>query len=161
MDLPMMVRSSAIWKLDMKIGKAAERSDVSAKMIRYYESIGLLAKAARHANTYRDFDERDVHDLRFIKRARALGFSIEEITRLLALWRDAKRPSREVKAITRAHVSKLEARIREMQSMVNALKHLADNCHGDDRPACPILADLGAHGSPSQKPALIPARART
>jgi MerR family transcriptional regulator, copper efflux regulator len=131
----------------MKIGEASRRSGVSSKMIRYYESIGLLAKAARRDNTYRDFDERDVHDLRFIKRARTLGFSVEEITRLLALWRDAERPSRDVKAITGAHIADLEARIGEMQSMVAALNHLADHCHGDDRPDCPILNDLG--GLPS------------
>jgi Cu(I)-responsive transcriptional regulator len=131
----------------MKIGEASKRSGVSAKMIRYYESIGLLAPAARRENTYRDFDESDVHDLRFIKRARMLGFSVEEITRLLALWRDAARPSREVKAITGAHIADLESRIAEMQSMVTALKHLAAHCHGDDRPGCPILEDLGGRFS--------------
>ena len=127
----------------MKIGEAAERSGVSAKMIRYYESIGLLAKAARRDNAYRDFDVRDVHDLRFIRRARSLGFSVEEITRLLALWRDRSRSSREVKAIADAHVADLEARIDEMQSMVATLKHLSGHCHGDGRPDCPILDDLG------------------
>jgi MerR family copper efflux transcriptional regulator len=127
----------------MKIGEASRRSGVSAKMIRYYESIGLLAKAARRDNTYRDFDERDLHDLHFIKRSRTLGFSIEEIARLLDLWRTADRPSREVKAITGAHIADLEARIAEMQSMVSALRHLAQRCEGDDRPECPILEDLG------------------
>ena len=127
----------------MKIGEASRRSGVSAKMIRYYESIGLLAKAARRDNTYRDFDKRDLHDLRFIKRSRTLGFSIEEIARLLDLWRTADRPSREVKVITGAHIADLEARIAEMQSMVSALKHLAQHCEGDDRPECPILEDLG------------------
>lgn len=127
----------------MNIGKASEASGVSAKMIRYYEGIGLLAKAARRENTYRDFDERDIHDLRFIKRARSLGFSVEEITRLLGLWRDARRPSRDVKAITSEHIAGLEARIAEMQGMVKALKHLASHCHGNDRPECPILEDLG------------------
>ena len=127
----------------MNIGKAAGASGVSAKMIRYYETIGLLARAARRENSYRDFDERDIHDLRFIKRARTLGFSVEEIARLLGLWRDAARPSREVKEITRAHIADLEVRIAEMQGMVSALKHLADHCHGNDRPDCPILEDLG------------------
>ncbi|HVL72214.1 MAG TPA: Cu(I)-responsive transcriptional regulator [Beijerinckiaceae bacterium] len=126
----------------MKIGAAAERSGVSTKMIRYYESIGLLAKAARRDNAYRDFDERDVHDLRFIRRARTLGFSVEEIARLLALWRDKGRPSREVKAIAEAHVADLEARIAEMQGMAATLRHLAHCCHGDERPDCPILDDL-------------------
>ncbi|MBJ6126860.1 Cu(I)-responsive transcriptional regulator [Microvirga splendida] len=127
----------------MNIGAASKASGVSAKMIRYYEGIGLLAKAARRENSYRDFDERDVHDLRFIKRARTLGFSVEEISRLLGLWRDAGRPSREVKQITASHIAGLEVRIAEMQGMVAALKHLAAHCHGDDRPECPILEDLG------------------
>jgi MerR family copper efflux transcriptional regulator len=127
----------------MNIGKAAEASGVSAKMIRYYETNGLLNKAARRENTYRDFDERDIHDLRFIKRARNLGFSVAEITQLLSLWRDAGRPSREVKKITAAHIADLETRITEMQGMVKALKHLAAHCHGNDRPDCPILDELG------------------
>ncbi len=134
----------------MNIGKAAQASGVSPKMIRYYEGVGLLNKAARRENTYRDFDERDVHDLRFIKRARSLGFSVEEIGRLLGLWRDAGRPSREVKEITAAHIRDLEARIREMQGMVAALRHLADHCHGDGRPDCPILEGLGGAGEPGE-----------
>lgn len=128
----------------MNIGKAAEASGVSAKMIRYYETNGLLAKAPRRENSYRDFDERDIHDLRFIKRARSLGFSVAEIAQLLGLWRDAGRSSREVKAITAHHIADLEARIAEMQGMVDALKHLASHCHGNDRPDCPILEDLGS-----------------
>lgn len=126
----------------MNIGKAAEASGVSAKMIRYYETNGLLNKAVRRQNTYRDFDERDIHDLRFIKRARNLGFSVAEISQLLGLWRDAGRPSREVKRITATHIADLEARIAEMQGMVSALKHLASHCHGNDRPDCPILESL-------------------
>lgn len=126
----------------MKIGAAAQDSGVSAKMIRYYEEIGLVRPAARRGNAYRDFDAHDVHDLRFIRRARALGFSIEEIGRLLALWRDAARPSREVKAITAAHIADLEARIAEMKGMVAALTHLSDHCTGDERPHCPILDGL-------------------
>jgi Cu(I)-responsive transcriptional regulator len=127
----------------MKISEASARSGVSAKMIRYYESIGLFAPTPRHENTYRDFDERDVHDLRFIRRARALGFSIEEIQRLLALWRDKDRPSREVKEIVGRHIEDLEARIAQMQGMVATLAHLAHHCHGDGRPDCPILDELG------------------
>jgi MerR family transcriptional regulator, copper efflux regulator len=127
----------------MKIGEAAERSGVSAKMIRYYESIGLLAPAPRRDNSYRDFDDRDVHDLRFIRRARSLGFSVEEITRLLALWRDKSRPSRDVKEIASAHIEALTRRIAELQSMVSTLQHLSHHCHGDHRPDCPILEDLG------------------
>jgi Cu(I)-responsive transcriptional regulator len=127
----------------MKIGAAAERSGVNAKMIRYYESIGLLAPAPRRDNSYRDFDDRDVHDLRFVRRARSLGFSVEEITRLLALWRDKSRPSREVKEIASAHIEALTKRIAELQSMVTTLQHLSHHCHGDHRPDCPILEDLG------------------
>jgi MerR family transcriptional regulator, copper efflux regulator len=137
----------------MNIGKVAQLSGVSAKMIRYYETNGLLNKAARRENTYRDFDERDIHDLRFIGRARSLGFSVAEITRLLGLWRDAGRPSREVKTITARHIADLEARIAEMQGMVSALKHLASHCHGNGRPDCPILDGLGgAHPEAAGKP---------
>jgi MerR family copper efflux transcriptional regulator len=133
----------------MRIGEAAARSGVSAKMIRHYESIGLLAPAARRDNSYRDFDARDVHDLTFIRRARDLGFSMEEISRLLALWRDRDRPSREVKQIAQAHVADLEARIARMQEMVATLSHLAECCAGDERPDCPILSGLaGEHGKP-------------
>src|SRR3712207_1667298 len=145
----------------MNIGKAAEASGVSTKMIRYYETNGLLHKAARRENSYRDFDERDIHDLRFIKRARNLGFSVEEITALLGLWRDAGRPSREVKSITSKHIADLEARIAEMQGMVDALKHLAVHCHGNDRPDCPILEDLARPAQESApEPKRLP-RART
>jgi MerR family copper efflux transcriptional regulator len=126
----------------MNIGAASRASGVNSKMIRYYEGIGLLAKAPRRDNRYRDFDHRDVHDLRFIRRARKLGFSMDEIQRLLGLWRDASRPSRDVKAITGTHIEALERRIAEMQAMVSALRHLSDHCHGDDRPDCPILEDL-------------------
>jgi len=132
----------------VKIGEAAERSGVKAKMIRYYESIGLLAPAPRRDNTYRDFDARDVHDLRFIRRARSLGFSIEEITRLLTLWRDKSRPSREVKEIASTHIDSLQQRISELQSMVSTLQHLSHHCHGDHRPDCPILDDLGRDDKP-------------
>jgi Cu(I)-responsive transcriptional regulator len=116
-------------------------------MIRYYESIGLLAPAPRHDNSYRDFDDRDVHDLRFIRRARSLGFSMEEITRLLALWRDKSRPSREVKDIASAHIEALTERIAELQAMVSTLEHLSRHCHGDHRPDCPILDDLAREHS--------------
>lgn len=127
----------------MRIGDAAKRSGVSAKMIRYYETIGLLAKAQRRDNDYRDFDDNDIHTLHFIRRARLLGFSVEEIGRLVELWRDKQRPSREVKAITEAHVADLRNRIAAMQAMVDALEDLVCHCHGDDRPTCPILEDLG------------------
>ena len=128
----------------MNIGQASRASGVSAKMIRYYESVGLIRPADRTASNYRDFSARDVNDLRFIKRARNLGFSVEEITRLLGLWRDHERPSREVKAIAQRHVEELDARIAEMQSIADTLRHLAHACAGDERPDCPILENLQA-----------------
>lgn len=128
----------------MNIGQASSATGVSAKMIRYYESVGLIRPAARTDSNYRDFSERDVNDLRFIRRARGLGFSVEEITRLLSLWRDGQRPSREVKALADQHVAALDARIAEMQAMADALRDLARACAGDERPDCPILTDLAA-----------------
>ena len=127
----------------MNIGRASSASGVTAKMIRHYESIGLLPPAERRANAYRDYGEREVHELRFIKRARRLGFSTPEIASLLALWRDRGRPSREVRNIAERHVAELEARIAEMQAMAGTLRALVHACHGDDRPDCPILDDLG------------------
>ena len=126
----------------MNIGQASRATGVSAKMIRYYESVGLIRPADRTQSNYRDFSERDVNELRFIRRARTLGFSVEEITRLLELWRDRGRPSREVKAIAQRHVEDLDARIAEMQAMADTLRHLAHACAGDGRPDCPILTDL-------------------
>jgi MerR family transcriptional regulator, copper efflux regulator len=126
----------------MNIGAAAAASGVTAKMIRHYESIGLLPPAERRPNDYRDYGEREVHELRFIKRARRLGFSMDEIGALLALWRDRGRPSRDVWRIAEAHVGDLEARIAEMQAMAKTLRQLMHKCHGDDRPDCPILEDL-------------------
>ena len=128
----------------MNIGQASKASGVSAKMIRYYESVGLIRPAARRDSGYRDLDERDLNDLRFIKRGRTLGFSMEEITKLLTLWRDQARPSREVKDLAERHVADLQARIAEMQAMADTLTQLASSCAGDARPDCPILADLGA-----------------
>ena len=128
----------------MNIGQAARASGVSAKMIRYYESIELTAAADRGASNYRHFSARDINELRFIKRARDLGFSVEEISRLLSLWRDRSRPSREVKAIAQQHVADLDARIAQMQAMADSLRQLAHCCAGDARPDCPILADLAA-----------------
>jgi MerR family copper efflux transcriptional regulator len=127
---------------DMTIGQAAKSSAVSAKMIRHYESIGLLPKAQRTESGYRLYDESDVHTLRFIQRARSLGFPLETIRTLLALWRNRRRSSGQVKELSLKHVEDLERKIAEMQSMVRTLKHLAHNCHGDERPDCPILDDL-------------------
>lgn len=126
----------------MTIGQAAKSSAVSAKMIRHYESIGLLSKAQRTDSGYRLYDETDVHTLRFIQRARSLGFPLETIRTLLALWRNRRRSSAQVKELSLRHVADLERKIIEMQSMVRTLKHLAHNCHGDERPECPILDDL-------------------
>jgi Cu(I)-responsive transcriptional regulator len=126
----------------MTIGQAAKSSAVSAKMIRHYESIGLLPKAQRTQSGYRLYDESDVHTLRFIQRARSLGFPLETIRTLLALWRNRRRSSAQVKDLAERHVADLERKITEMQAMVRSLKHLAHNCHGDERPDCPILDDL-------------------
>jgi len=130
----------------MNIGQAARASGVSAKMIRYYEQTGLIRPADRTDSNYRTFSERDVNDLRFIRRARTLGFGVEEIVNLLSLWRDRGRPSREVKAIAQSHIHDLETRIVEMQAMADSLRQLSDCCAGDDRPDCPILADLAGGG---------------
>lgn len=131
----------------MKIGQASKASGVSTKMIRYYESVGLIRPADRTDSDYRDFADRDVRELQFIRRARDLGFSVEEITQLLSLWRDRDRPSREVKAIAQKHVADLDARVAEMKAMADTLRHLASCCAGDDRPDCPILADLAEPGA--------------
>lgn len=134
----------------MNIGKAAQATGLSTKMIRYYEAQGLIRRADRTEGNYRDFSERDLNDLRFIRRARGLGFSFEEITRLLSLWRDGARSSREVKALAEKHVADLDARIGEMREMADTLRHLARCCVGDDRPDCPILSDL-ASGVPADR----------
>ena len=134
----------------MHIGQASKSSGVSTKMIRYYESVGLISPADRTDSNYRSFSERDVNELRFIKRSRNLGFSVEEITHLLSLWRDRSRPSREVKAIAKKHVEDLDGRIAEMQAMADTLRHLAHCCAGDDRPDCPILADLSDNAEPAE-----------
>ena len=133
----------------MNIGQAARASGVSAKMIRYYEQSGLIPPAGRTGAGYRDYSSKDVHELRFIRRARSLGFSMPEITQLLSLWRDRGRPSREVKAIADRHLADLDARIAEMQAMADTLRHLSHCCAGDDRPDCPILADLTAGALPA------------
>ncbi|MCO6176868.1 MULTISPECIES: Cu(I)-responsive transcriptional regulator [Ciceribacter] len=126
----------------MNIGEASEASGVSAKMIRYYEEIGLMRPASRTASNYRLYGEEEVHRLRFIRRARSLGFSLEETERLLRLWDDKSRASAEVKTVALAHIADLEEKIAAMKSMVATLTELADCCQGDHRPNCPILADL-------------------
>ena len=137
----------------MNIGQASRATGVSTKMIRYYDEIGLVRPASRTESNYREYDARQVNELRFIKRARNLGFSMQEITLLLSLWRDRARPSREVKAIADKHVAGLDARIAEMQEMADTLRHLAHGCAGDERPDCPILHDLTEGKEPAEPPA--------
>jgi MerR family transcriptional regulator, copper efflux regulator len=128
----------------MRIGEAAERSGVSAKLIRYYEAAGLLSPAGRAANGYRTFDERNLHELCFIKRVRSLGFPIKQIEELLRLWRDKHRPSRKVKALAELHMQTIAARMQAHQSIIKVLAHLIEACKGDDRPDCPILDELSS-----------------
>ena len=126
----------------MNIGEASRASGVSAKMIRYYESIGLIPAPARSESGYRHYLPNDIHTLRFVRRARDLGFSIEAIIRLLDLWRDRARASSDVKRVALDHVAALKTKIIDLQEMVATLEHLADHCRGDDRPDCPIMDDL-------------------
>lgn len=126
----------------MNIGQAAQASGISAKMIRYYETIGLIGPAGRTASGYRTYTDQDLHTLRFVRRARGLGFSVEQMHELLALWRDRKRASADVKRVALQHVQELERKAAELQQMADTLKHLAHHCHGNDRPDCPIIAEL-------------------
>jgi MerR family copper efflux transcriptional regulator len=126
----------------MNIGEAAQSSGVSVKRVRHYEAIGLLPKAKRTFSNYRVYSENDVHELRFIRRARDLGFSMDEIRELLGLWRNKSRSSAAVKRIAGRHVDDLKKKIAELQSMAQTLEHLTHHCHGDQRPDCPILDDL-------------------
>lgn len=128
----------------MNIGKAAEVSGVNAKLIRHYESIGIIPKASRSDAGYRVYSEADLHILSFVKRARALGFSMKEIKKLVSLWRNKSRASVDVKSLALAHVVEMEQKIVELQEMVKTLKHLAKNCHGDHRPDCPIINNLAS-----------------
>ncbi|MFA6239075.1 MAG: Cu(I)-responsive transcriptional regulator [Bacteriovorax sp.] len=126
----------------MNIGEAAVASGVNPKMIRHYESIGIIPKAQRSEAGYRVYRESDVHILSFVKKARGLGFSMIEIKKLVSLWRNKTRTSSEVKALSTSHIKKLEEKISELQAMVDTLRHLSKHCHGDSRPNCPILEEL-------------------
>lgn len=131
----------------MKIGDAAKASGVSAKMIRHYESIGLLPQAGRSDAGYRQYGDKDLRTLLFIRRSRDLGFSLDEIRGLLELWQDRARPSREVKALAQQHLAFLDRKLDEIQSMKQALAYLVSCCHGDERPDCPILESLSGESS--------------
>ena len=130
----------------MKIGQASSASGVSQRMIRHYEKIGLIPEAARRDSGYRDYGDRDLHTLRFIGRARDLGFPIDDIRALLALWIDRSRSSADVKLLALARATELRERIAVLDGMRKTLEHLAASCHGDDRPDCPILHDLEEGG---------------
>ena len=126
----------------MNIGEAAKRSGVPAKTIRYYEQVGLIPNAVRSDSGYRQYSERDVQTLRFVERARSLGFPVQDVATLLGLWFDKNRKSAAVKALANVHISAIETKIEELQSMRDALQNLVQHCHGDDRPECPILDGL-------------------
>jgi len=133
-------------EVNMTIGELAKSSGVNAKLIRHYESIGLIPKASRTDSGYRIYSKTDIQFLRFIKRARGLGFSMKEIKKLIGLWRNKSRASKEVKALVLTHMKALETKILEMQEMADSLRLLARNCHGDARPDCPILSNLEVIG---------------
>ncbi|XNY09571.1 Cu(I)-responsive transcriptional regulator (plasmid) [Sinorhizobium meliloti] len=137
----------------MNIGEASKASGVSSKMIRYYEQIRLIGPALRTASSYRTYGDNDVHSLRFVRRARDLGFSVEQIKELLALWRDRSRASSDVKAVALEHVAELERKIAAIREMTKTLRYLASHCHGDDRPECPIIDEI-ANGSANERTGL-------
>lgn len=133
--------------MSMNIGQAARASGVSAKMIRHYESVGLFPKAARTSSGYRQYTDKDISTLRFIRHSRDLGFSLEQIRELLDLWQNRKRSSRRVRALAGAHIEELNAKLRELQAMKATLEHLVSCCPGDDRPECPIIDTLAANAA--------------
>ena len=126
----------------MNIGQAAKASGINAKLIRHYESIGIIPKASRTDAGYRVYSQDDVHTLSFVKRARSLGFPMKEIKKLVSLWRNRSRASSDVKALAQMHIKVLDTKIRELEEMRNTLKYLSSHCHGDHRPNCPILEGL-------------------
>jgi len=131
----------------MNIGTAARQTGLNAKTLRFYEEIGLV-RPHRRGNGYRDYDPSDVHRLRFLKRARSLGFSVEECRRLLALYQDRNRTSAEVKRIAKGKLVQIDAKIADLVSLRRTLEHLVEACHGDDRPDCPILEDIAVGPAP-------------
>ena len=131
----------------MNIGQAADASRVSAKMIRHYESVGLLPQAQRTEAGYRQYSDKEVSTLRFIRHSRDLGFSLDQIRELLGLWQDRRRPSRHVKALAQAHIQELDAKLLELNAMKATLEHLVHCCNGDDRPDCPIIETLADESS--------------
>ena len=147
--------------MTMMIGEASAKSGIPAKTIRYYEETGLIGKAGRQPNLYRSYDQEDVAMLRFIGRARRLGFSIEDLKSLIALYRDRSRSSRDVKAVAAHHLAGVERKIRELRSIRDALSDLIEHCSGDNRPDCPIIDELsGEERSLEPEPvrACLPAR---
>lgn len=132
--------------IGMNIGEASAKAGVTPKMVRHYESLGILPKVHRTESGYRVYGEAEVHTLRFIKRSRDLGFSIPEIAELVKLWQDRKRPSANVRKVASTHLAELDRKIKEMESMRKTLQHLIHCCQGDGRPDCPILEDLAGSG---------------
>jgi len=141
-DAPTRMSTAAIASTPVNIGSAAKQCGVSAKMIRYYESLGLLGKVRRTDSGYRQYSQAEVHVLRFIKRARDLGFSMAEIAELVSLWNNRRRTSASVKRIAQKHADELSQRIAALQEMQRTLTHLIHGCNGDGRPDCPILDNL-------------------
>ena len=137
----------------MNIGEAAKSSGVSAKMIRHYESLGLFPQASRTESGYRQYTDKEIGTLRFIRQSRDLGFSLEQIRELLGLWQNRRRSSRQVRALAQAHLEELDAKLRELQEMKATLEHLVHCCHGDDRPDCPIIESLESNGPQVAHPA--------
>lgn len=135
----------------MNIGEASKASGVSTKMIRYYESIGLIKVPLRTGSGYRVYSENDIHALRFISQARDLGFSVDQMSNLLALWRDRSRASADVKDIALVHIRVLDEKAKALKAMGDTLRHLANNCHGDGRPDCPIIEGLSSAAAPAPK----------
>lgn len=151
----------------MNIGEAAKSSGVSAKMIRHYESVGLFPEASRTDSGYRQYTDKEVSTLRFIRQSRDLGFSLEQIRELLGLWQNRRRSSRQVRALAQAHLEELNSKLRELQEMKATLEHLVHCCHGDDRPECPIIDTLespepvvGSHQTHDAHTGLQPGRHR-